>query len=526
MGREIFIATLISILFVSILNIGFLYQYQFIIDALASQNLEGFIHHLQLMMLTVFVMLVFEYGRQVFNEGYLNALGYELQGTLLGKIFQKSYRDYQKRDPGYYTSQITQDIEDLKENYYDAFFTIFQSICSLIFASLALFELDILTACLILITSLLPVLIPYAFRARRRKVQNDLSQKRKVYHGKLLDHFLAFLEIKNIKPVSELIKPLNQSYLGIVGTANHLAKWTALMNVLVGLSFYLTIGLILLVGGYQVLRGSLTLGGLTVMLTISEQLVDPINSIASGLLERHAVTDLHEDLTKEEGTESMLSPSKLSQDDFRCLSLFQLSYSLEDKVLFKNLSVDFESGKHYLIRGQSGKGKSTLALLLTKNLPLQNGEISINTIPFQDLTYDEVQTYISYLPQQSHLFQETVFYNLTLGNEVPESKVLDLLEIFGLSGRFPNRSSLDELLTDRTGLSGGQKQGLVLIRSLLQERSVLLIDEGLSALDWESFDRVEAYLTSQKDKTVIHISHRVSEDSLKRYDHIFDLDNY
>lgn len=524
MKKRYFILILICILLVSFLNIAFLYQYQFLIDALAGQNQAAFGRQVLLMCGTIAAMLLVEYGRQVSNETYLAEVGYHLQATLLGKIFTKTYLDYNKEEPGYYLSQVTNDIEEVKESHYDSFFSLFQGLCSFAIASLALLSLDPLTAALLVFTSFLPVLIPYAFRTKRRHLQNDLSKAQKAYHTHLFDHLVAFLEVKNLKPLPKLLETLNHSYLGTNSRALTLAKTTSGMNVLVGLAFYATSLVIVFVGGHQVLVGQLSLGGLTAILTISEQLVDPINSIADAWLNRHGIKDLRQAILDDEPTCSDQSQLlSLNTVNFTGLVIEQLHYELDGKCLFDQFSARFAPGQHSLIIGQSGRGKSTLGLLLTKNLPLQDGGISLNGQSFTDLSYEAVQTCLAYVPQTTHLFQASIRDNLTLGYQVSDQTLLTLLATMGLADRFPDSAALNEVVTDKLGISGGQKQRLVLIRALVQNKPVLLIDEGLSALDPETFAQVEAYLTSLMDRTVIHISHVRSEESLARYKQVIDL---
>ncbi|WP_153046620.1 ATP-binding cassette domain-containing protein, partial [Streptococcus suis] len=89
-------------------------------------------------------------------------------------------------------------------------------------------------------------------------------------------------------------------------------------------------------------------------------------------------------------------------------------------------------------------------------------------------------------------------------------RLMFLIKTMNLDSRFPSYASLNEEISDDSGLSGGQKQRLLLIRALLQDKDILLLDESLSALDQETYTVIEAYLTSLADKTLIHISHRVS----------------
>lgn len=90
-----------------------------------------------------------------------------------------------------------------------------------------------------------------------------------------------------------------------------------------------------------------------------------------------------------------------------------------------------------------------------------------------------------------------------------EKKVFELLHQFGLAERFPSKESmLDEIFDEETSLSGGQQQRLVIIRVLLLEKPIVILDETLSGLDEETFKTVEQVLLAVKEQTLLHISHR------------------
>lgn len=112
---------------------------------------------------------------------------------------------------------------------------------------------------------------------------------------------------------------------------------------------------------------------------------------------------------------------------------------------------------------------------------------------------------------------------MTLGEKIPGSDVMDLVRVMYLDNRFPTYQSLKEVLTDESGLSGGQKQRILLIRALLQKKEVLLLDESLSALDQNTFHKIEYYLTKLEQITLIHISHRYTQQSIPLYDDMINL---
>ena len=141
MKKRNFWLTLFCIFAVALLNVGFLYQYRYIIDAIAAGDRQAFVSYFVMMGITVLVMLVFEYIRQITNVTYLNQVGFQLQATFIGKIFDLPFSRFVERGAGAYISQLNNDLETVKEDYYDAFFTIFQGACTFGIASLALLSL-------------------------------------------------------------------------------------------------------------------------------------------------------------------------------------------------------------------------------------------------------------------------------------------------------------------------------------------------------------------------------------------------
>ncbi|HFI0790460.1 TPA: ATP-binding cassette domain-containing protein [Streptococcus suis] len=521
MKKRNFWLTLSCIFAVALLNVGFLYQYRYIIDAIAAGDRQAFVSYFVLMGLTVLVMLVFEYIRQIANVSYLNQVGFQLQATFIGKIFDLPFRQFVEQGAGAYISQLNNDLETVKEDYYDAFFTIFQGACTFGIASLALLSLDGLTAIFLILISFLPVVIPYLFKKRRRLNQKAISDSQQVYNTRVSDVFLGYLQVKNSHQRQRVLDGLNDRYQAVNDKVNQANRTTVTMRLLVGFVFYLTTLSIIFIGGFQVFSGALTIGGLTAILTISEQLVDPINSIAAACLDKHAVKEL-----KQEFELSTLGKEMKGQElasAFQSMQLVKASYAIGEKQVFDDLTVTFERGKKYLILGESGSGKSSLALILTKNSQLQVGDIYVDKTSLSDLSYQAIQDTIAYLPQEGALFHDTVLYNLTMGQEVSEDRMMSLIKTMNLDSRFPSYASLNEEISDDSGLSGGQKQRLLLIRALLQDKDILLLDEPTAHLDPALTKQVLTNLLQLEDKLIITILHESDPAILDMFDVVLEM---
>jgi len=198
-----------------------------------------------------------------------------------------------------------------------------------------------------------------------------------------------------------------------------------------------------------------------------------------------------------------------------------LSYQFGERKLFSNINFEIHQGDVIAINGANGSGKSTLALLLTKNL--EGCNIFLNGKNINSYEYNTIQKLITYVPQDSFIFVGKVIDNLTFYKNIEAGKIMTLIKETRLDDKIKEASDLINITYDKrkANLSGGQKQRLALIRAILQEKQVIVLDETLSGLDKDTYILVEKLLLSMKDKTLIHISHRSYPETLRMYDEVY-----
>lgn len=247
----------------------------------------------------------------------------------------------------------------------------------------------------------------------------------------------------------------------------------------------------------------------------------PINLIADNLSSINSVKDIRSLYDSRETKEEKASASK-NLKNLEVLTLKDLSYSVGDKTIFKDFTYRFERGKSYLVMGSSGRGKSTLAYLMTANIEPNAGRVIYNDLESRETSYQDIQKNISLISQHSIVFTDTLLNNLHLYQPMPIDKTKQLLKLFHLSDRFAN---MDEKIVEDGNLSGGQKQRLIIIRALLQGKPFVILDESLSALDKENYEQIENYLLERKDICLINITHRESSHKAK-YDELLNLDEW
>ena len=511
-------STLVCITLVAVLNIVFNYRIQYILNAVVAQDYGQFSYQIMVTAIIILGMLLVEYGRQVLNARYLNSQGFRLHGTLLSRILALRPRAVEQ-DVGHYLSQVTNDIEEVKSLHYDTLLSVYQGTISFLIAAVALISLNWVTALWIFIASVLPLVLPLLFKRLRARIEQDYLFRKSAYSRRFVNYLQNFGLLRNHQSEGEYAEDLTRDYADINRMANTKAAYSALVNVLAGLGFYATTLVILWIGGLQVLEGKLTVGGLTSIYSISLELVLPIQLLISALSDLSAIQDTKHQLEQEPVMETVVVECSANQP---MLAVRQL----EQPPLFQGLSLTLQPGKRYLLTGKSGIGKTSLVALLTGDVIAPTGTVLLDKSSLDQLTYEQIQHYIAYVPQKAQMLWGSMWDNITLRQMCDEEEVMRLIQAFGLGDRFPDVSHLkQEQYNEESALSGGQKQRIDLIRALLQHKPILIVDEGLSALDPESFKQAENLLLGWPTLTLLHISHHSDEASAHRYDAVFVLED-
>lgn len=194
--------------------------------------------------------------------------------------------------------------------------------------------------------------------------------------------------------------------------------------------------------------------------------------------------------------------------------------------ILKGLNLTIEAGSKVAIIGASGSGKSTLSQLLVGFYPPTSGDILYNGISVQEIGFSRIRDEVFVVLQQPLMFNDTLRFNLTMGEALEEDAIWNALRIAQLDTFVHSLSDGLQTQVGKFGirLSGGQRQRLSIARMVLANPKVVIFDESTSALDVHTetalFEALEAFLS---EKTIIIIAHRLS--TVTRADYIYVLEN-
>jgi ABC-type multidrug transport system fused ATPase/permease subunit len=197
-----------------------------------------------------------------------------------------------------------------------------------------------------------------------------------------------------------------------------------------------------------------------------------------------------------------------------------LSFSYKEKEILKDLNFAFKKGERLGIVGESGSGKSTFLRLLAGLLSPTEGVVSVAG----ETKAESIIKKISMVMQEAMLMPLTIKENITLGKDVPEERINEVIKAAKLDGWIDSlEEGIDTYLGDRANeISGGQAQRIAIARAMLKGADIILLDEPTSSLDKETTTEVlEALDRLMEGKTVVHVTHH--PDLLKGYDRIITV---
>jgi ATP-binding cassette subfamily B protein len=268
-----------------------------------------------------------------------------------------------------------------------------------------------------------------------------------------------------------------------------------------------------------VVDGRMTLGDLVMINAFMIQLYIPLNFLGVIYREiKQSLTDLERmfDLLEKErevADVATAKPLQLQQPpEVRFDNVF-FAYE-PDRPILHGISLTIPAGKTVAVVGPSGSGKSTLARLLFRFYDVQQGGIYIDGLEIRQLTQDSVRAAIGIVPQDTVLFNDTVYYNIAYGNtQASKAQVEEAARAARIHGFIASTPQGYETMVGERGLklSGGEKQRVAIARTLLKNPAILIFDEATSALDSTNERAIQAELRdAAHNKTTLVIAHRLS----------------
>jgi ATP-binding cassette subfamily B protein len=317
-------------------------------------------------------------------------------------------------------------------------------------------------------------------------------------------------ERKSVESFTEASSAYRSKSLGLVKVDS---LFTPLIALLVGFSTILVV----YIGSQEVIAGRMTVGNITEFIMYVFMLTWPVTALGwtSSQIQRAAASQkrINEFLEakSELTTGQQIRKEIIGNWEFKDVCF---AYPGSDRFVLEKVNMTIAAGESVALLGQTGSGKSTVALLMARFYDPSSGEILLDGISLKDWDMAWVRSFVGFVPQDVFLFSTSISENIRFGNDSLTQESIEIAakqaDVYDNIMEFPDQ--FETILGERgITLSGGQKQRVSIARALAKNPKMLILDDCLSAVDTHTEHTILENLKQiTQGKSSLIISHRVS----------------
>nr|WP_295682384.1 ABC transporter ATP-binding protein [uncultured Lachnoclostridium sp.] len=451
-----------------------------------------------------------------------------LQKAMLNKAMRMPFYYYENTHSGDFMSKLMYDCGRTEDVYGSRFRRILMPCLMVLFYLVPMFYLSWqVTACLVGV-SIITFIINGLFINPMKKVSKELSDSHMSLTERLTN-ILSGIELVKIfnldkKLVDQYVednerfkkgqKKMNMLSAGLESLNECFNLLSSLVFIAISI-FFVSLGITTLdkLAAIYLMYGSMSWNFLQIGIYIP--------SMANCLINGQKVLDF---IDSKEEPERYAKVGKAAGDGFIEMEHVDFSYE-EGLPVLKDFNLHIEKGSIVALKGESGKGKSTIAKIMLGFYPIQKGNITIDGKAFSEMPLSVIRNMIGYVPQEPYLYDVSIAENIGYGKPGATSEeIYEAAKAANAHDFIIKQEKGYETKAGERGnrLSGGEKQRIAIARAILKNAPILILDEATSALDNESERLVnEALERLMAGRTIIMIAHRQS--TLKRADVIVEI---
>ena len=477
-------------------------------------SFEGIASYTGRIIMLVCISAICTWFMNLINNRIAFGIVREIRSTAIEHVQRVPLSYLDSHSTGDIVSRITTDTDILSDGLLLGFTQLFSGVITVFVTLFFMFSKNVTVSVLVVVLTPLSFVVARFISSRSFNLFKKQSEVRGRQTG-FIDEIVGNQKVVKAfgyeDRASSRFREINDE---LVDCSQQAVFYSSLTNPSTRFVNSLVYACVALVGILLVPGGSLTVGGLSVLLAYANQYMKPFNDISSVVTEMQNALACASRLfsfleEKEETPEASLELGAVGGS----VDIKDVSFRYEkDHPLIEDLNVHAEPGMKIAIVGPTGCGKTTIINLLMRFYDIDSGTISIDGTPIKDITRHSLRRNYGMVLQDTWLKGDTVRENIRFGK--PDASDEEIIEAAKASHcwefiqRLPN--SLDTILSD-DGISQGQKQLLCIARVMLCHPPMLILDEATSSIDTRTEILIQqAFDTLMKGRTSFVVAHRLS----------------
>ena len=472
---------------------------------------------------------ILRYSSQVMFEICSQGVLFSMRDVVYKKLLQEDFAFYNKNRTGDLMSRQTGDMDAIRHFIAYVIYAVYENILLLSFALVMIFTVNVKLALCMLVVLPFTALTTYCQSKSVRPAFQRIRQQFSSLNTFVQENISGNRVVKAFAKEDYEIEKFNKENDGYrESELNASGIWMKYVPIFEFLSNILTV-VLMLYGGYMVIRGEITMGNLVTVNGYLWMLMVPLRFAGWWINDIYrfitSAEKIYATYSQEPDIKKPVAPVErkhFSGD----VTFNHVSYQADDADIISDITFNVKAGQTVGIIGSTGSGKSTVMNLLCRFYDTSQGEVLVDGINVKDLNLYDLRDNIGIAMQDVFLFSDTIEGNIAYGRpnctfeEVKKAAKMADANLF--IQNMPE--GYDTIVGERgVGLSGGQKQRISLARALLKDPAILILDDTTSAVDMETESYIQKQLKSiEKDCTIFIIAYRIS--SIKDADLILVMD--
>lgn len=493
-------------------------------DAAAQLNLSNFLTWVVIEIAGIalyYVVLILE---NFVEARVIRDMNNQVRHDLYLSLLNKDHTAYSSHDTGEYLSWLTTNIKQIERLAWGPFFNCVNSITGVICNIAALLSLHWIILAAGLLSAGIMLVLPNLSRKWMEQLGEACASAESQGVSSLQDLLSGFEVLRSFGRTERFLRQGNTAGSQIEKTNCHRTCVQSFISLLTGLIGNIMTLFQMVIAVILAFQGKVILGALVGATNLTSGIVGGLQSTASYRMSMASAKPYFKNITIH--AEKINSKPVANMPPIKdSITIEGLDFQYDKKPVLRDLTLRFQKGGKYAITGPSGCGKSTLLKLILGWLPDYGGTIRFDGRNARDYTPEQLQQQMSYIAQDVFLFNTTIRDNITLGGDFTDEQMEKALQCSALAGDLANMpKGLDTPVGEEgSSLSGGQRQRVAIARALIHNRSILLVDEGTSALDEKNAEIVEESLLANPELTLLLVSHHLTPERKAQFDDVYQL---
>ena len=482
-----------------------------IIDSLLENKFTNILYLILINVLLIIIASIYNYLLNVSAKMAAIEYSNEIKEKALKRLLKLKINVIEKYKSGLLASKIVNDVNNIHHGLITFLTHFIPGIVTLILTLVIMFFINFKITLIIFLITPISVFITI-YIAKQNKKLTDISNKE---YNEMTSYIKEQIELKKYINVEKLenqkeqkINNLSEKYMKDESIALFYASisnpTTRLINGIITI-------IVVLYSSFEIMNGNMTIGIFSTFLIYANRYAKPLNEI-SQVINRLTISLTSYDSIKELINEEVEEVVNSNDEIIGSIEFKNVSFSYNnDKEILKNINFKINNGEKIAIVGPTGSGKTTIIQLLLKFYNINSGSILIDGKNINDINTNILRDNIKVVLQDAHLNNENIKDVLKYSNDVSDKEIKDLLKRINIKPNFLGMNDKLENITSIDNLSNGQKQIISMIRAMLSNPKIVILDEATSDVDSLTEKNIESSINElTKGKTSIIIAHRLS----------------